>query len=147
MENHPLAYQGYRTFFNDGYQLRLQWINLEYQSIVMAQKTGKQSMKPFFLRLDEIGEILQQTTMISKIFVSDEIGFLEQFSLSMQRGIIKAITDAPFSIMTLKKENYPFLKQIIAMDDLILFDLDEYDRHQKDALLQKIMEIIQTQVK
>lgn len=119
---------------------------MAYQPVVMAQKTGKQSMKPFLHRLDEIGEILQQTSMISKIFVADEIGFLEQFSISMQRGIIKAITDAPFSIITMKKGDYPLIKQMIALDDLILYDLDEYDWHQKTALKQRILEIIQTHI-
>lgn len=142
-----MTYQGFQTFFTDECELILQWINLAYQPVVMAQKTGKQSMKPFFHRLDEIGEILQQTSMISKIFVADEIGFLEQFSISMQRGIIKAITDAPFCIMTLKKGDYRFLKQITAMDDLILYDLDEYNQRQKEDLLQSVLGIIQTHMK
>lgn len=126
-----VPFAGFMThFFNSG-ALWLEWINMNEKRILMAQKTGKHSMKPFLLNLDRIGEILLQMDMKSKIFVADEIGFLEQLSKSFQRGIYKVITDAPFSFFTMKNLDYPFLEQLKKLEGIQIFNLDGMDWKEK----------------
>jgi len=49
----------------------------------------------------------------------------------MQRGIFKAISDAPFSFFTIKKDEYPFLKRLREIEGLKICDLDGKDWQQK----------------
>lgn len=96
-------------------------------------------MKPVFENLDKIGELLLHMDWQSKYFVADEIGFLEQLSKSLQRGIYKAVTDAPFSIFTIKNVDYPFLKRLKTMERLQILDLDTMDWHQKGDIPKRVM--------
>lgn len=136
---------GFKTYFVESDSLWLEWIQLEHPKIEMGRKTGKRSLKPFFENLDRIGEILLQQDMTSTYFVADELGFLEQFSKTMQRGIMKAISDAPFSIFTMKNVEYPFLKQIREIEGLGICDLGGRDWQQKKVMIQSILGMINDQ--
>src|SRR6056297_2214766 len=134
LSNNDLPFRGFKTSFVESGILWFDWINMEHEKIEMGQKTGKRSMKPFLDNLDRIGEILLKTKGNFSIFVADEIGFLEQFSKAMQRGIFKAISDAPFSFFTIKKDEYPFLKRLREIEGLKICDLDGKDWQQKKEI-------------
>ncbi len=129
-----LPFAGFKTYFLDSRALWLEWINLDEERVLMAYKTGKRSMNPFLENLNRIGEILLQMDMKSKIFVADEIGFLEQLSKNLQRGIYKAIMDAPFSFFTMKNLDYPFLKQLKKLEGIRILDFDGMDWEQKEKI-------------
>ncbi len=139
MTENQISYAGFKTFFLKTEMLWLEWVNRNEANILMSQKTGKRSMRPVFENLDKIGELLLQMDWQSKNFVADEIGFLEQLSKSLQRGIYKAVTDAPFSIFTIKNVDYPFLKRLKTMEGMQMFDLDTMDWHQKGDIPQRVM--------
>jgi len=145
MRDEGVPFSGFKTFFLETGRLWLEWIHMEYEKTPMGEKTGKQAMKPFLGNLDKIGDILLQQDMGTKIFVADEIGFLEQFSKPMQRGIIKAITDAPFSFFTMKNADYPFIKGLKNLEGLQIFDLDRNDWQQKEDMCQTILDGVHEQ--
>jgi len=139
MNKRQLSFSGFKTFFLNAEALWLEWINRSESTILMSQKTGKQSMRPVLENLDKIGKRLMQIEWHSKCFVADEIGFLEQLSKRLQRGIYKAVTDAPFSIFTIKNVDYPFLKQLKKLERIQIVDLDPMDWQQKDAIIKSLL--------
>ncbi len=140
LNNNHVKFYGFKTFFVASGVLWLEWIHLECEKIQIGKRTGIRSMKPFLENLDRIGKILLQQNMKSRMFVADEIGFLEQLSKTMQKGIIKSITDAPSSFFTMKKDAYPFLEQVREIEGLRIYDLDGRDWQQKEDMIQKLSE-------
>ncbi|MFW6263043.1 MAG: nucleoside-triphosphatase [Thermotogota bacterium] len=134
---------GFKTYFVESGTLWLEWINAEHDRIQLGKKSGKYSMKPFFENIEHLGEILLQQNMTSRVFVADEIGFLEQLSKTMQKGVIKAISDAPFSFFTMKKVDYPLINRLKNFERMRIIDLDKYDWHEKNEMLQGCLKMIQ----
>jgi len=141
-KNH-VPFAGFKTLFLPSGALWLEWINHDEENVLMGQKTGMRSMKPVLGNLDRIGERLLQMDVKSKIFVADEIGFLEQLSKSLQRGIYKAVTDAPFSFFTMKNVDYPFLLLLKNLKGLRMINLGGMDWQQKNEIPQGCLKMIQ----
>src|SRR6056297_2770490 len=139
MKKSRVPFTGFKTYFHFSGALWLEWINQDEETVLMGQKTGKCSMKPFIENLDRIGEILQQIDMTSKIFVVDEIGFLEQLSKNFQRGIYKSVSDAPFSFFTLKNGDNPFLNRLKTREKLQIINLDTMDWQQKKDIPERVI--------
>lgn len=142
MKYNHISFAGFKTFFLPSGALWLEWID-QKERILMGQKTSKYSMKPVLENLDRIGNRLLQMDVKLKIFVADEIGFLEQLSKSLQRGIYKVLTDAPFSFFTIKNVDYPFLNRLKTMEEMQIIDLDGMNWQQKHEMPQGCLRMIQ----
>jgi len=135
-----IEHAGFKTYFDDEKTLRLKWINLVYPDMIMGRKTGSRSLKPSFEALDLIGERLIEVDFVNKIFIADEIGFLESFSRLMQEGILRSIKRASYACYSIKAENYPFLAYLKNMDGVQITRLDNFNRKKIETVIARIID-------
>ncbi|HOO31870.1 MAG TPA: nucleoside-triphosphatase [Thermotogota bacterium] len=119
--------KGFRTYFNPEQHLILEWKNINETSVELGRKTSDHSLKPILESLDRVGDVLKKEIFSGQIFYADEIGFLESLSKNMQEGILNAINMSVLSLITLKSENYPFLKKIRSLAGLKEYNLNRLD--------------------
>jgi nucleoside-triphosphatase THEP1 len=136
------AIKGFRTYFNEQQLLLLEWVTINEETVVIARKTSSKSLKPDLNALHLIGDILKKETFDGSAFCADEIGFLESLSKNMQDGILQAITNSDFALITLRKADYPFLKKIKKMNNVKVYNLDEYDYLERKKIERDIIKDI-----
>lgn len=130
---------GFKTYFDHEKTLQLKWINLDYLDITLGRKTSDSSLKPSLEALDMIGKRLIETDFNARIFIADEIGFLESLSHLMQDGIIKSIQTARHACYSMKAENYPFLSYLKNMGDVQITQLGDFNRENNEIVAARIL--------
>ena len=136
-EKRGLRFSGFRTFFD--HEKRHLTITGTGDMTIKAHMAEKIFEKPVLIPdlavMDQTGQELMRLDWQNQGFMADEIGFLETLSLKMQEGILCALRNARFSIITLRLGDYPFHRRIKALKGTSVIRFRETNRSNCNEIL------------
>lgn len=92
--------------------------------VVATRNENGQGLIPKPEVFNEVGTAILKEATYKDVLIIDEIGFLEETAQIYKAELKAAIKSKP-SIIVLAKRDTPFIKELLQLENAVVFDLDE----------------------